>query len=316
MTEVLKTVAGIDCLAESKLDIPKQTGKVRDCYDLGAELLMVATDRLSAFDRLLSLIPYKGQVLNQISAWWFEHTQHIVDNHFIKLASANAMLVKKYETIPVEVVMRAYLTGSTNTAIHTLYTQGQRNFFGVTLKDGLKKNHTLDHAIITPTTKQADHDRPLDQQDILSEAKITEQEWEFIKQKSFELFQFASDYCQQHDLILVDTKYEFGKASDGSIILIDELHTPDSSRYWLKQSYQQRIDNNLEPENYDKEFIRLWFREHCDPYSDETLPQAPDKLILELSERYLQLYTKITGQTLNKETPTCAELSALVAKQK
>ncbi len=274
----------------------KKVGKVRDTYDLGDSLLLVTTDRQSAFDRVLASIPFKGQVLNQVSAWWFEKTKHIVPNQVIAIPDPNVTIAKKCTVFPVEFVVRGYMTGSTSTSVWTNYQNGVRDYCGNMLPEGMKKNQPFASAIITPTTKSDDHDELLSPDQILSGGLMTAADWEYCKTKTLELFRFGQEVAASHGLILVDTKYEFGKDANGVITIIDELHTPDSSRYWIASSYAERMVAGKEPENIDKEFLRLWFKEHCDPYKDTVLPEAPPELVIELSRRYIMLYEMITGE--------------------
>lgn len=286
----------------------KYTGKVRDTYDLGdGRLLLLTTDRQSGFDRMLGAIPYKGQVLNRTSLHWFAMTEHIVANHVLSSPHANALFARKCRVLPIEFVMRGYLTGSTDTAIWTHYTRGERTFAGVTLPDGMRKNEPLPSALLTPTTKEQQHDRPITAEEILREGWLTEREWEFTSATARELFAFGQQRAAERGLILVDTKYEFGVGDDGEILLIDEVHTPDSSRYWLADSYEERLAAGREPEMIDKEFFRLWFRERCDPYADAVLPTPPDELIVELASRYIQLFERITGQEFTPDPRSLAE---------
>lgn len=285
---------------------PKMQGKVRDTYDLGDRLLLITTDRQSAFDRVIASVPYKGQVLNLTSAWWFEQTEHIVPNHLITLPDPNAMIAKKCEVFPIEFVVRAYITGTTKTSLWTQYRQGVRDYCGVHFPEGLVKNQRLDRPVLTPTTKEKTTDRPISPDEIIREGWMTREDWEAASAAALRLFEFGSEVAAKHGLILVDTKYEFGRDRDGRILVIDEMHTPDSSRYWLSHNYEERFAANAEPDNIDKEFLRLWFAEHCDPYHDEVLPQAPDNLILTLASRYVHLYEKITGKSfsyMQKPTP-------------
>lgn len=292
------------CLKETNLAVgTKYTGKVRDTYDLGnGELLLVTTDRQSGFDRMLGAIPYKGQVLQRTSLFWFEATKHIVPNHVIASPHANALLAKKCKVIPVEFVVRGYLTGSTDTSIWTNYQAGARTFGDLTLSDDMRKNEPLPYAILTPTTKEATHDRPLSPEELIAEGFITQDLWQRTSSYALELFAFGQQLAAQHGLILVDTKYEFGLTNRGEILLIDEVHTPDSSRYWIRDSYDERLAAGLEPDMIDKEFFRLWFRERCDPYKDAVLPEAPPELIAELAARYIELFERITGQHFEPDT--------------
>ena len=279
-------------VTETDLPYPKHRGKVRDTYDLGEALLMVTSDRLSGFDRHLATIPYKGEVLNQVSAWWFGQTQHIIANHLLEVVDARSMRVKKCQVLPIEVIVRGYMTGTTNTAIWTLYQQGERQFFNTTLPDDLTKNIALPQPILTPTTKAADHDAPLTPAMLEAMPEVNTY-WPQIADIAMQLFECGQQRALEAGLILVDTKYEFGIDEIGQLTLIDECHTPDSSRYWDAQTYKERLAAGEEPDNFDKEIIRLWFRQHCDPYQDETLPQAPDDLIVTVAQRYLEIQERL-----------------------
>jgi phosphoribosylaminoimidazole-succinocarboxamide synthase len=276
-------------------EISKKTGKVRDQYDLGKNLALITTDRQSAFDRVLAAIPFKGQVLNLASAWWFEETKHIIDNHVVSVADPNVILAKKCKVFPIEFVVRGFITGSTSTSLWTVYNNGDREYCGNILPEGLKKNQKLKNNMLTPTTKEEDHDRPISPEAIVNEGWMTQEDWDFCSGKALELFEFGQKKAAENGMILVDTKYEMGKDEDGNILLIDEIHTPDSSRYWIADSYEDRISKSKEPQNIDKEFLRLWFVDNCDPYNDKDLPPAPDELVIELSSRYIYLYETITG---------------------
>ncbi len=291
------------CLTATDLPLKaKYPGKVRDTYDLGdGRLLLVTTDRQSGFDRLLGAIPYKGQVLNRTSLYWFEQTRGIVDNHVMMSPHANALIARKCTVLPIEFVVRGYLTGSTDTSIWTQYQKGVRSYCGHAIPEGMKKNEPLPKNIVTPTTKEKAHDRPITGEEIVAEGWMTVQQWELASAKTLELFAFGQKVAAEHGLILADTKYEFGVASDGEVLLIDEIHTPDSSRYWLADSYAERLAAGQEPDMIDKEFFRLWFRERCDPYKDAELPIPPNDLIAELAGRYIQLFEKITGMTFEPD---------------
>ena len=283
-------------LTETALgSLNKKTGKVRDQYDLGKHLALITTDRQSAFDRVLASIPFKGQVLNMASAWWFEKTKHIIDNHVINMADPNVIIAKKCKVFPIEFVVRGFITGSTSTSLWTVYNKGDREYCGNILPEGLEKNQRLESNMLTPTTKEEHHDRPIAPSEIVSENWMTQDDWDYCSQKALELFEFGQNKAKENGMILVDTKYEMGKDEDGNILLIDEIHTPDSSRYWIADTYEDRIKNGEEPQNIDKEFLRLWFVDNCDPYKDKDLPPAPEELIVELSSRYIYLYETITG---------------------
>ena len=286
-----------NCLTETNLSFgKKKIGKVRDTYELTDKMVLITTDRQSAFDRVLAAIPFKGQVLNQTSAWWFEQTKNIVPNHVLSIPDPNVTVGKKCSVFAVEFVVRGYITGTTSTSAWVNYENGMREYCGNTLPEGLKKNQKFDEPICTPTTKSDEHDRLISPSEIISEGLMTQAEWDYVSGKALDLFKFGQKVAAEHGLILVDTKYEFGKDIDGNILLIDEIHTPDSSRYWLAGSYEERFAKNEEPENIDKELLRLWFTKNCDPYNDAELPPAPEELVIELSRRYIQLYEMITGQ--------------------
>lgn len=288
------------CLSETDFSFGKKyRGKVRDTYDLGERLLLITTDRQSAFDRYLASVPYKGQVLNLTSAWWFEKTEHIVPNHMISVPDPNVLIAKKCEVFPIEFVVRGYISGTTNTSLWTQYQQGVRHYCGLTFAEGLRKNQKLPQPVLTPTTKEKDHDRPISPEDIVAQNWMSAKDWEEASHYALALFTFGMQVAAEHDLILVDTKYEFGKDADGRIVLVDEIHTPDSSRYWLAEGYEERFAQGLEPENIDKEFLRRWFVEQCDPYHDPVLPEAPAELIETLALRYIELYERITGHTFS-----------------
>jgi phosphoribosylaminoimidazole-succinocarboxamide synthase len=287
------------CLDDTSfLKIPGQKkGKVRDSYDLGDRLMLITTDRQSAFDRVLANIPFKGQVLNQVSAFWFEQTRHIVKNHVLSLPDPNVTIATKCTVFPIEFVVRGYLTGSTDTSAWTQYAKGIRNICGNKLPEGMVKNQKFDKPILTPTTKSDAHDESISAEEIISKGIIDESTWKKLESIAFDLFNLGKAVAEKNGLILVDTKYELGTDANGDIVLIDEIHTPDSSRYWIEATYMERFLTNQEPENIDKEFLRLWFKDHCDPYNDKVLPEAPLELVTELSHRYIRLYEMITGKS-------------------
>lgn len=274
----------------------KKVGKVRDIYLAPDHITLVSTDRHSSFDRIIAYIPFKGQILTQTSLFWFENTKDIIQNHILSNPDPNAIVVKKCKVIPIEMVVRGYITGSTNTSLWTLYKNGERDFGNFTLPDGMKKNQKLTEPVLTPTTKSDEHDRPITPKEIVEEGIVAKEIWEEMADKAIKIFKRGQEIALRQGLILVDTKYEFGLDEDGKLTLIDEVHTPDSSRYWQASSYQARIDQGEEPENFDKEFLRLWFKDNCDPYDDKVLPKAPADMVAELSRRYIQIYEQITGK--------------------
>ncbi len=286
------------CLVETDLKIGKKyRGKVRDTYETDDQLVLITTDRQSAFDRVLASVPFKGQVLNLTSAWWFDKTRHIIPNHVLSIPHPNVTIAKKCRVFPVEFVVRGYITGTTNTSMWSHYKQGVRQYCGHTLEEGLQKNQKLKTPLLTPTTKETLHDRPISAEEIISEGLMTQEEWSIASLAALRLYQYGVEVAAKNGLILVDTKYEMGVDDEGNIVLVDEIHTPDSSRYWIAHSYAERIASQQEPENIDKEFLRLWFVANCDPYTDKVLPQAPEELVTTLSSRYIQLYEMIVGQS-------------------
>ena len=284
-------------IQDTNIDAPnKKVGKVRDAYFLDDKVVMISTDRQSAFDRVLAAIPYKGAVLNSVSAWWFKKTEHLFPNHLVSTPDPNVSIVERCTVFPVEFVVRGYITGTTDTSLWTVYNNGDREYCGNTLPEGLKKNDKLDAPMLTPTTKDKVHDRPVSREEIIDLGLMSAEDYDIAAKMSLDLFAFGQETAKKNGLILVDTKYEIGTDSSGKIKLVDEIHTPDSSRFWISDSYKERIDAGQEPENIDKEFLRLWFAKNCDPYNDEVLPDAPDDLVAELSARYILLYELITGE--------------------
>lgn len=273
-------------------------GKVRDVYDFGDRLMLVATDRYSAFDRNLALVPHKGELLTATSRWWFEQTESIVPNHIISYPDPCVMECRKLERIPLEMVVRGYITGVTNTSLWHTYSEGQRDYGTFTLPDGLQKNDKLPEPVLTPTTKFEKHDRNLTPDEAVAEGLLHLDVWERVSRIGLELFRFGQQKAEEKGLLLVDTKYEFGIDSDGQIILIDEIHTQDSSRYWLGETYGERIAAGQEPDNYDKEYLRLWYKERFDPYAEESeAPEVPAEIIDELARRYQLVYEALSGET-------------------
>ncbi len=287
----------------------KKTGKVRDIYEQPDKLILITTDRHSSFDRIIAHIPWKGQVLNQVSAWWFEKTKDIISNHVLAVPDPNVTVGKKMKMVPVEAVMRGYLTGVTDTSIWTRYKAGQREFGDLKLGEDLKKNTKLPTPVFDPTTKEDTHDRAISTQQMVEEGLITAELLKQVKETATKLFLRGQELAAERGLILVDTKYEFGTDETGNLVLIDEIHTPDSSRYWQMEGYDDSLKNGTEPKSFDKEFLRLWFKEHCDPYKDATLPEAPLELVEELSRRYIQMYEQITGEKfIPGELPAIARM--------
>ena len=287
-------------LDQTNLPLPnKQTGKVRDWYDLtDGKRLIITTDRLSAFDRILARVPYKGQVLNQLSAWWFEQTQDIIPNHLISIPDPNASIVTAVQPLPIEVIVRGYITGVTSTALWYRYSIGERNIYGYEFPDGLKKNQALPEPIITPTTKggATGHDERLTCAEVTEKGLLDERTWAQVQSAALAIFKRGQEIAHKAGLILVDTKYEFGIAPDGTVMLIDEVHTPDSSRYWKADSYEEKFNSGTEPENFDKEFVRIAYAEKGYRGDGET-PSMPDELWVAASERYITIFEMLTGKT-------------------
>ena len=277
-------------------------GKVRDVYDLGDTLLLIATDRYSAFDRNLALLPQKGQLLTAISRWWFEQTSQIIKNHIKGYPDPNVAWCVKHKVIPIEMIVRGYITGVTNTSLWHTYSQGQRDYGEFTLPEGLQKNEKLPRPVLTPTTKFEKHDRPLTPQEAVDEGLVDAIVWKKLQDIALKLFSFGQNTAQSKGLILVDTKYEFGLDEQNNIVLIDEIHTPDSSRYWRVDNYQKQFDKNEEPDNYDKEFLRLWFKARFDPYKDKKAPKPSAEILAELIKRYIYIYEKLTDQKFSPTT--------------
>ncbi|MDF2379813.1 MAG: phosphoribosylaminoimidazolesuccinocarboxamide synthase [Candidatus Gracilibacteria bacterium] len=272
-------------------------GKVRDNYstDDGRRIL-VTTDRQSAFDRNLGLIPLKSQALTQLSSWWFEHTKDIVKNHVIEVPDPCIVIGKNVKTIPIEMVIRGYLSGSTGTSSWMAYHNGERTYCGHTLPEGMLKNQKFENPLITPTTKDDIHDENIDFFTVVESGLVDPALWEQMVDVTYKLFERGQQLAAKGGLILVDTKYEFGVDEEGKLVLIDEIHTSDSSRFWKADTYQALIADGKEPENFDKEFLRLWFRDRCDPYNDENLPEMPDEFRIEVALRYIETYERITGE--------------------
>ncbi|MEI6479180.1 MAG: phosphoribosylaminoimidazolesuccinocarboxamide synthase, partial [bacterium] len=247
-------------------------------------------------DRIIAYIPHKGQVLNQISAFWFDKTKDIVQNHVIEVPDPNVLVAKKCKPFPIEVIVRGYITGVTDTSLWTLYQNGQRDFGGFVLPEGMKKNQKLDMPVLTPTTKSDEHDRPVTPKEIVEEKMLSQELWDEVADKAIKIFVRGQEIAKEAGLILVDTKYEFGLDENGKVTLIDEVHTPDSSRYWQAGTYEERISQGLDPEYFDKEFLRIWFKENSKPYEDKVLPDAPVEMVNELSRRYIQIFEQLTKQ--------------------
>ncbi|MGE0714065.1 MAG: phosphoribosylaminoimidazolesuccinocarboxamide synthase [Alphaproteobacteria bacterium] len=274
-------------------------GKVRDNYDLpDGRRILISSDRISAFDRILCAVPFKGQVLTQTARHWFEATGDICPNHVLAYPDPNVVVGRRLSILPVEIVVRDYLAGTTGTSILTLYRKGEREMYGMRLPDGMRDNERLPKPIITPTTKAFDggHDEPLTPDEIIGRGLLTEEQWATLTRYAFALFARGQAMAAERGLILVDTKYEFGTDATGAIVLADEIHTPDSSRYWLASSYEERFSRGERPESFDKDFIRAWVVARCDPYKDD-IPPIPDEVVAATGDVYVRAYESITGKT-------------------
>lgn len=297
-----------------------QRGKVRESYNLpGGKRVMVATDRQSAFDHVLAAVPDKGHVLTATAAFWFEQTADICPNHVISYPDPNVIVAKRLDMLPVEMVVRDYITGTTDTSIWTMYNAGKRDVYGQTLPEGLSKNDKLPATIITPTTKgeAGAHDSPITATEIVEQGLLTQAQWDEAAAKSMALFERGRDIAAQNGLILVDTKYEFGLDENGVVTIADEIHTPDSSRYWDAALYPERHQAGEEPVSLDKEFLRLWIRERCNPYTDP-LPTIPGETLITFSNKYISLFERVTGQTFTRpdtDTPVRTRILGALARE-
>lgn len=280
-------------------------GKVRDNYDLpGGRRILVTSDRLSAFDRVLCCVPFKGQVLNGVARWAFERTADICPNHVLDYPDPNIVVGRRLKILPVEIVVRGYLAGTTSTSILTMYRAGLRQMYGQRLPDGLADNQALATPIITPTSKAVDgaHDEPLAADEILARGLLTEAQWRHLNEVAIALFARGQALAAERGLILADTKYEFGIDAEGTLRLADEIHTPDSSRYWKADTYAQRLADGKPPESFDKDVIRAWVTTQCDPYKDD-VPEIPADLIWKTARTYVDAYERITGRAFEPPTP-------------
>ena len=290
----IRPFEGLSDAAAAELG-PLYRGKVRDVIDLGERLALVATDRLSAFDYVLGLVPGRGQILNLLSAWWFEQLGDIVASQVVAVPDPNVSIVDKCEVLPVEVVVRGCLTGTTSTSLWTRYQAGERHIYGIDFPDGMAKNDPLPSPVITPTTKAASgHDRPLTEAEVVSEGHVDAGRWDEVRTTALALFERGRAIAAAAGLLLVDTKYEFGTGPDGRLTLIDEVHTPDSSRFWRLSTVQSRRQAGLEPENLDKEVVRLAYI--ADGYDGDGPPELLSEARAgQAASVYRQAYEVLTG---------------------
>ena len=307
-----------NCLLEAKFpqwESRYKRGKVRDMYLLDNHRVLITTDRQSAFDHVLGTIPLKGQVLNRIAQYWFEQTQDIAPNQIISVPDANVTVARELNILPVEVVVRKYLTGSSDTAIWTHYNNGVRHYCGHTLPDGMVKNQPFGEAIITPTTKDEVHDELISRDEIIAQGLVPEDTWAQVEEIALALFARGAELAAKQGLILVDTKYEMGLDADGRITLADEIHTPDSSRFWISDTYAERHARGEEPESLDKEFLRLWLRDKG--ISDDNIPELDDEIRIQVAERYIDLFQRVTGVDFDAElgaTPVLQRIEERIAE--
>lgn len=277
-----------------------QRGKVRDSYVQGDRRVLVATDRISAFDRVLGTIPFKGQVLNQLAAFWFEKTRDVAPNHMIAVPDPNVMLVRECRQLPLEFVVRGYITGVTKTSAWSNYADGVRRFCGHVLPEGLRKDQRLDRPIVTPTTKHEKHDRNISRDEAIAEGLLDVSTFDKAADICLRLYARGVEHAAAHGLILVDTKYELGLL-DGELVVSDEIHTPDSSRYWFMDGYEANFAAGREQRKLDKEFVRQWladrgFRGDGDP------PALTDEVRVEAAKRYIEAYERVTGRVFHGDT--------------
>jgi phosphoribosylaminoimidazole-succinocarboxamide synthase len=281
----------------------KYEGKVRDCYVRDGRRTLVATDRLSAFDVVLGTIPFKGQVLNSMTAFWFEATANLAPNHVINVPDPTVMVARECKLLPVEFVMRSYITGVTSTSIWTHYQKGARVFCGHELPEGMRKNQKLPHALLTPSTKaeKGEHDRSVSRAEVLELGLLSAEDFDRAADMCARVFAFGQGEALRRGLILVDTKYEIGRRPDGELCFIDEIHTPDSSRYWYADDYQARFDKGDEPRGLDKEYVRRTLAEQG--YRGEgPPPPLTDEVRVEAARRYIQVCELVTGRPFQPDT--------------
>ncbi|MBU2134770.1 MAG: phosphoribosylaminoimidazolesuccinocarboxamide synthase [Alphaproteobacteria bacterium] len=290
-------------------------GKVRDNYDLpDGRRILVTSDRLSAFDRVLCCVPFKGQVLNSVARWAFEQTADLCPNHVLDYPDPNIVVGRRLDILPVEIVVRGYLAGTTSTSILTMYRAGQREMYGHRLPDGLADNQALEAPMITPTSKAVDgaHDAPLTAEEIMGRGLLSEAQWRQVSETALALFARGQALAAERGLILADTKYEFGLDAEGTLRLADEIHTPDSSRYWRADTYSRRLAAGESPESFDKDVIRAWVAARCDPYAED-IPEIPPELIWKTALTYVEAHERITGRTFEPPKPAPAVQERVLA---
>ena len=280
----------------------RYSGKVRENFTRDGERTIVVTDRVSAFDRVLGTIPFKGQVLNRLAEHWFRASAELFPSHMREVADPQAMRVVECEPIPVEVVVRGYLTGVSSTSIWRAYERGEREFCGHALPEGLRKHDKLPKNIVTPSTKapKGEHDVSVSRAELVERGIIEAELFDTIERRALDLFAFGQRHAAERGLLLVDTKYELGRTPDGQIVLIDEIHTPDSSRYWYADGYEQAMARGEDPRSLDKEYVRRWLV--AQGFSgDGTPPALTDEVRLEAARRYIEAYEQLTGQAFEPD---------------
>ncbi|MBI2076203.1 MAG: phosphoribosylaminoimidazolesuccinocarboxamide synthase [Candidatus Aenigmarchaeota archaeon] len=286
-------------LAETSFSFGKlYRGKVRDNYTINGRRIIICTDRLSAFDKIICTIPFKGQVLNQLAAFWFNETRRIAKNHLIEMPDANAIIAKECKPIPIEMIVRRYITGVTKTSLWFNYSKGERKFFSAVLPNNLKKDQKLGEPIITPTTKMEKHDRNLSRNEI--EKFVPVDIFRQMEETSFRLFEFGSGLAESRGLILVDTKYEFGLC-DGELTLIDEMHTPDSSRFWFANTYEKLFSQGQPQRELDKEYVRRWLASKGF-LGEGPVPAVPEDVRIEAAKRYIEAFEILTDKKFEPDT--------------
>jgi phosphoribosylaminoimidazole-succinocarboxamide synthase len=295
-----KTLAGTDFPSLGK----KYEGKVRDNYTTAdGRRVLVVTDRISAFDRVLGTLPYKGQVLNALTVFWFEETKHLAPSHLLSVPDPNVLIGVECEPLKVEMIVRAYVTGNTSTSIWTHYAKGVRTFCGHRLPDGLRKHQRLPAPILTPSTKaeHGDHDVSVSRDEIVAMGAVSARDFDEAAEYAMTLFAFGQKKCAERGLILVDTKYEFGKTRDGKLVVIDEIHTADSSRFWLSETYGAAFEAGQDPKSFDKDYVRRWLGSQG--YTgDGAVPQIPDEVRIEAAARYIAACETIRGEPFLPDT--------------
>lgn len=294
----------------------KYEGKVRDNYTKDDKRIIIVSDRLSAFDRIITLVPFKGQVLNQMAKFWFEQTGDIMANHVIEFPDPNVVVAKECKALQMEMIVRGYLTGVTTTSAWYNYEKGVRNFCGNVLPEGMKKNQKFDAPILTPSTKAAHggHDESVSGEEIVSRGILSQEQYDQVAQASLKLYQRGVEIAAKQGIILVDTKYEFGIDSEGKITLIDEIHTPDSSRFWYADEYEQRLASGEEQKKIDKEYLREWLADRGFRGEGE-IPEIPEDVKVETARRYVEAFELITGQPFVAEVgDTHARIEQNLAK--